>query len=517
MTDKIKILITSDLHALLDYNPQSKQPGIARFFTYIQNLKKSYRVLLLDTGDLLSGSVYGAFDRGRTAASLLGRLNYRALLPGNHDFDYCPEENDRGYYFQTLVPLIREHSPDVTVIGLNFSPKPPSMAPGPLIINSNPKIAVIGILNPLTHRPSLGPVLDGYDFGLKKSLAQTKKDILADVLAAIKTLDPDTAVIILSHLGAPNPGRNALAGQMDLDFDHLPSGLDLAGLEGVKAVIDGHSHKVILPYRAFGKALYANLGRGLAAAAEITVQGSDLNLELLLWDKFAALPPDPYLNDQILQLNDKLGLNEVLITLRPDSPYDLDGLWETITPLGQLIAQALSAGAQTQMAFLNKGALRTGLSGVVTLGDLHEVLPFNDRLVSFMISGDNLLNLMRLFGQKGFRGFPLYHGLKIWAYPIVDVNDRAENRVGVAGLTTDQGPVIEGQKLYSLAVSGQMIRLLVRQGLDLGPLTEHGGILDAVAQYIKLRSQKLFLHNPFENPYLFFENKQAADLAFQDN
>ncbi|MDR1086491.1 MAG: 5'-nucleotidase C-terminal domain-containing protein [Deltaproteobacteria bacterium] len=519
----LKIIVTSDLHGQIAYQPAKKQPGLARFLTYLNNLRKSGPVILLDLGDLLSGSVYGAFDRGRTLASLVGRLGYRGLLPGNHDFDYSPEEREPLYYFKSLIPLVKAAgSPELEVLGLNlhYQNKPISgVLNKPLILKaSTPRIAVLGVLNPLTHRPSLGTVLNGFDFGLKDTLARTKKDLLAELTRELLAFSPQDHIIILSHLGAPDrPGQvSGLAGQLDLDFDNNLTGPDLAGLPNVSLVIDGHSHEVIRPHRINGRARYANLGQGLTAAAEITYEGNGpLRLDLIDWSSLSALPPDLPTQKEIEKIEAALGLNEILLSLPTNCAlYGLKGIWETITPLGQFIAEALAMAAEADFSFLNKGALRAGLAGPVTVGSLHEVLPFNDRLLRTQISGRTVKDLFKKWGLKGFKGFPLYYGLELWAY----IDDSSylplgEETIRLAGLTADGRP-LEDDRLYSLALSGQMVRLLTGAGVQPGDRLDCGRILEAVLALLRKRAGQTFLHNPLDSPYRLFVDRAAAEKAF---
>jgi 2',3'-cyclic-nucleotide 2'-phosphodiesterase (5'-nucleotidase family) len=363
-------------------------------------------------------------------------------------------------------------------------------------------------MTPLTHRPSLGPILNDFDFGLQKTLEATKARLLAKLSATLAPFNrPGAQAIVLAHLGAAARAYAGLKGQLQLDLENAPTGPDLTEALGATLVVDGHSHEVVEPCRPRGRGLYLNLGQGGEALALITLyKDAPLRLELIPYEDLAALDPEPGLASQIENLGDRLGLNETLLTLPPGSPYGLEGLWETVVPLGQLVVEAMALAANSQLAFLNKGALRTGLAGEVTVGSLREALPFNDLLFRASLSGRELMALLVKFGRKGFRGFPLIHGLTLWAYQEGD-------QVALAGASLYGGEGINEAKNYSLAISGQMARLLP----NLAPgLTPQGTILDAVLALIRQRASLAFLHDPSLNHYAFFEDRAAAEKAFRE-
>ncbi|MDR1394964.1 MAG: 5'-nucleotidase C-terminal domain-containing protein [Deltaproteobacteria bacterium] len=506
-SEPLTIIVTSDIHAQIAPGPG--RPGLARLAAYVREKRRQGEVLLADCGDLFSGSVYGGFDQGRTLADLLNRLGWGVLVPGNHDFDYSPETGDPFYYFRTLLPRLQ---PRPQVLGLNLAcPRELDIIRGPFIVRPDPpRTVLIGVVCPLTSRPSLGGILKDFDFGLRPTLAQTAREIKDSLRRCLKTLQPSDRVIVLAHLGT-KPASPGLAAQLNLDFSEALTGPDLAELP-VSLVCDGHSHQVAEPASPFGGALYTNLGCGLAAAAEITLAPDSWDVRLIRADELAALDPDPILDAEIAALEERLGLREVLLTLPPGAECSLEGLWETITPLGQLAAEAMAERAGTQTAFLNKGALRAGLAGRVTAGSLHEVLPFNDRLLSVSFSGETIFNMLARCGQKGFRGFPLYHGLTLFASP-GEGNEHTRQTVDLAGIRIN-GRKLEMGKYYSAALSGQMARLLAKSGLPLEKIESCGGLLEALLDLVRRRAASPLLTPPV-NPYCFFENRPAALEAFE--
>ena len=83
----ITILYTNDAHTYIDNeNPAPTYAGIAA-------LKQSYEdagmdVLLVDAGDHIQGTAYGAMDKGASIIQLMNSAGYDLATLGNHEFDY---------------------------------------------------------------------------------------------------------------------------------------------------------------------------------------------------------------------------------------------------------------------------------------------------------------------------------------------------------------------------------------------------------------------------------------------
>ena len=83
----ITILYTNDAHTYIDSeSPAPTYAGIAA-------LKQSYEdagmdVLLVDAGDHIQGTAYGAMDKGASIIQLMNSAGYDLATLGNHEFDY---------------------------------------------------------------------------------------------------------------------------------------------------------------------------------------------------------------------------------------------------------------------------------------------------------------------------------------------------------------------------------------------------------------------------------------------
>lgn len=83
-SNDIVILYTNDAHAHIDGPLSYDTIGALK-----KNLEKEYRyVLLVDAGDHLQGTAFGALDAGASIIHLMNKAGYDLATPGNHEFDY---------------------------------------------------------------------------------------------------------------------------------------------------------------------------------------------------------------------------------------------------------------------------------------------------------------------------------------------------------------------------------------------------------------------------------------------
>ena len=91
---KLTIYFTSDLHSYIyptDYRSQKEQD--LGLFKCASQFQKDGNTLIIDGGDLLQGSPFGAFCHdtvGSAAqfAQIMNRCGYDYVTLGNHDFNY---------------------------------------------------------------------------------------------------------------------------------------------------------------------------------------------------------------------------------------------------------------------------------------------------------------------------------------------------------------------------------------------------------------------------------------------
>ena len=234
------------------------------------------------------------------------------------------------------------------------------------------RVAFIGLLDEKTKGVSTGPWGEA-DFANE---AETLQRVLPAARAAAD------AVVLLSHCGLETD--RALA-------KRFPELLMILG---------GHSHTGLRePYRegdtwivqTHGKAseIYRVEARVDAAEKRLTLlDGGLVELDL---EKY---PPDPeteaWITAQTADITARW--DRVIGTLETDLD---DGNGARSTPSGNLVCDAFLDASGAQLAFTNKGGLRTRLfKGPLTPRMVYELLPFDNNLISMDLTGAQVRDIL---------------------------------------------------------------------------------------------------------------------------
>lgn len=505
----IKIIITTDLHGYISGEPGQGRPGLARLKTYLDSLSDNgYLTFLLDSGDAFSGSAGAQVDRGRFTAEVMGRVGYRVMTPGNHDFDHNEIEENPLYYSETLLPLTRESgSPSLAVTAVNLSRHGrdlPGTVRRPVVIYDQTaedqeglRLIVAGAAYPYTARPSLAPSIAGYEFGLKPSAEETSAALMSALNTQLLEYGrANDVVIVLSHLGFDNdrcPGR--------------VSGPDLAAARNVDFIADGHSHKAVAPRRV-DSAVYGNGGRYLENFLEITVEAGSRVMELKSCHDLAGLPPDPLIEAELTRFESAHGFHDLIFNLK-DETFNGNNLRRASTPLGRLIGQAIAEAAGADLALQNAGTIRAGLGpGPVKAGMVYDTLPFNTNILTYALTGEEIYQLFKNFIKDGPER-PQFYGFKVFAWA------GESGSVEIAGLSDLDGRAVEPERTFTVAVSDFMRKGRGKFIFDGRKSDNHGDLTTAVIKRLKLMPNGPDTETLSRDNLLIFDSRQSAEEHFR--
>lgn len=273
---KLRILATTDLHMnLVDFDFVRDKPdetiGLNRTAALIEEARKENpNAILVDGGDLLQGSPMGdvvahvrPLKDGEVHPAYLAMniLKYDAAAIGNHEFNYGLELLERaqiGRDFPILAAnayrLNADGTPGETLfpasVILDRTFKDESGAERPV------KIGVIGVLP---------PQIMNWDKD-KLSGKITTGDAVEAVQREVPKLKAEGAdvILVISHAGingAPREGG-------DENFSAY-----LATIDGVDAVVTGHSHRVF-PGKDYEGLASADLAKGTVDGKPYVMAGS---------------------------------------------------------------------------------------------------------------------------------------------------------------------------------------------------------------------------------------------------
>ena len=224
---KIVIIYTTDVHTKIN----NEEEGLT--YSNVVALKnelesKGKTVFLVDCGDNIQGSVYGAFDEGESIQAIMDQAEYDASAVGNHEFDY-------GLFRALQVT----EGASVPYVACNFCNviTDELMLPAYEIVEKNGiKVAFIGVSTPETitkttpiyFQDENGNVLYNFSEGKGGTLLYSAVQNAID-----EVRDQVDYVVVLGHLGNEyysEPYRSS-------DVINNTSGIDL--------FLDGHSHKMV--------------------------------------------------------------------------------------------------------------------------------------------------------------------------------------------------------------------------------------------------------------------------------
>ncbi|WP_299663978.1 bifunctional UDP-sugar hydrolase/5'-nucleotidase [uncultured Ruegeria sp.] len=390
---KLTILHTNDFHSRIE--PINKYDsgcgdednaegkcfgGSARLVTAVEDARgRAENSILVDGGDQFQGSLFYTYYKGKVAAEFMNKLGYDAMTVGNHEFDDGPEIL-RGFIDSVDFPVLMSNANIADEELLTDKIKKSTV-----IEVGGEKIGLIGLTPEDTHDlASPGPNI-------------TFSDPAPAVQAEVDKLTGEgvNKIIVLSHSGYGVDQRVAQE------------------TTGVDVIVGGHSNtylsntsdKAVGPYPtvvngvqivqayAYGKFLgelnvtFDDDGNVVSAAGEPLIMDNAVTEDQGSLDRIAELAAP---------------LEEIRNKVVAESAASIEGDRSICRiqecEMGNLVADAMLARVAdqgVQLAIANSGGLRASIDpGEVTMGEVLTVLPFQNTLSTFEISGQGVIDAL---------------------------------------------------------------------------------------------------------------------------
>lgn len=443
-SEDVVILYTNDVHTYID-GPLSYDVLAA----IKAELQETYaHVLLADAGDHIQGTAYGSMDSGKSIIALMGAAGYDVATLGNHEFDYgmagCMNVIEWAEFPYVSANFYHESD----------GVKGETVLPAYVTFDCGAqKIAFVGITTPETFSKSTPAYFqnENGEFIYGISAGEDGSEMRADVQKAIDAARAEgaTQIIALGHLGIDGSSGN------------WTSTATIAGLGGLDAFIDGHSHhtvkgemikdkngeSVVLTQTGeyFGRigmmVIDAESGEITTDFIEVeeiyaedgeTVTGYALSSELyrgteLIFDAPVKQIKDAWLGEIDAKLGEKIGSTEIVF-----DNYDADGnrlVRVQETNSGDFAADALyflfdNMGLDVDVAIMNGGGVRNkALTGDITYKLCKDMHTFGNVACLQTVSGQQLLDALewgaRLVGEGESGGFLHVSGITYKIDPTV--------------------------------------------------------------------------------------------------
>ncbi len=380
-TFALTLLHTNDTHAAHQPNGAG-DGGVARQMAVVSQIRaEGGNVLLLDSGDRFTGTLFHRVYLGQDNVEIMNLLGYDAMTLGNHEFDNGSE---------VLLAFLQGVDFPVVSANIDFGGNRAlgsEVSPFVVLDVVGEQVGVIGLTTPDTPETSSPDASVSFD-----------GDLQGQVEAAVTTLTGDgvNKIILLTHVGI-------------LVDEPL-----LSSLNGVDVVLGGHSHSLLsntysaataaYPIEAETEAgepiLYAQAGSNNVYLGRLDVEFDASGViassggDTILLSRF--ITPDPTMDALVAELAGPVeALREATIEGAVAGALlvgDRAVCRVEECDLGSLIADAMIAETGAQIAFMNGGGVRANIeAGDVTVGEVLTVLPFGNLVSTFELTGANVL------------------------------------------------------------------------------------------------------------------------------
>ena len=448
----LTVLHTNDFHAR--FEPISKYDsgcsaedntegkcfgGSARLQTAIEEARsRTNNSILVDGGDQFQGTLFYTYYKGSLAAEMMNQMGYDAMTVGNHEFDDGPEVL-RGFMdavnFPVLMsnadvsgePMLHDKLAKSTVIerggeklgliGLTPQDTDELASPGPNIIFTDPVQAVQGEVDKLT------------EMGVNKIIVLSHSGYGVDQKVAAETTGVD--IIVGGHTNTLLSNTNERA-------------------EGPYPTMVG-STAIVSAY-AYGKFLgelnvtFDDDGNITEAKGEPLIMDGGVHEHEATKARIAeAAAP----------------LEEIRQRVVANTAEAIDGERGSCRAMecamGNIIADAMLDRVKDQgiqIAIQNGGGIRASIdAGDVTMGEVLTVLPFQNTLSTFQVSGETIIAALEngvSQHEEGAGRFPQVAGMT-YAF---DVSKEPGSRISDVMVG---GAPIDPAKMYGV-VSNNYVR-----------------------------------------------------------
>lgn len=428
---KLDVLSINDFHGAVKEN--GKSVGAAKLVNEIKTAKATNpNTIFVAGGDLFQGTPESNLLKGEPVAAVLKEAGLSVSAIGNHELDWQMDLlstwAEKGG-FEFLCANMYDTAKDELI----------SYAKPYKIVDMNgTKVAFIGLITPETKTSTKPTNVQGFEF-------KNPEDVLPKYIKEVKDQGADV-VIALGHSGAKQDSKTkAITGEVEA----------IAKVPGVDAIVAGHTHeKVSGTVNNVPVVMAMHSGRALGKLTILVDKDTNKLVKAytnadVLYERSATLKEDAatkaivdkYVKDLEPLTSEVLG----------EAKVDLDHESREATLMGEWAATIMKDTAKTDVAIQNGGGLRCSIpQGQVTMGQLYQLMPFDNTLYTLKLTGKELKQAVENgIGSPTFR-FGQVAGL----YVTYDMTKPYGERI--VSITLENGEAIVDDKEYTVATNDFM-------------------------------------------------------------
>ena len=392
---KLTILHTNDIHSRVEsinkYDSTCNADGEAegKCFGGVARIKSAVdakraelagsNYVVLDAGDPFQGSLFYTTYKGAAEAEFMEAIGYDVMAVGNHEFDDGPAGLE-AFVDAVSFPVISGN------LDLTSEPALNGKVSNHVVLNvGGQKIGIISALATDTVDTSS----PGDNVVFQDEIESLKADVAALEAEGVNK------IIALNHVG-------------------LAKDLEIAAqVPGIDVVVGGHSHTLLSNTSDRAKGAYPMMVGDVPVVqayayskylGELTVTFDDAGNvtaaigEPILLD--ASFVPDASMAARVAEMG--APIEEMKKRVVAETSEAVEGAREFCRTgecaMGNLVADAMLDRVKDQgisIAIQNGGGLRASIdAGEVTMGEVLTVLPFQNTLSTFFVSGQTVIDAL---------------------------------------------------------------------------------------------------------------------------
>jgi len=387
---EITILHTNDFHARFrpiskyDNNCSAKNNakgkcfgGTARLITAIEDARSRHsNTILLDGGDQFQGTLFYNLYKGKVAAEMMNKLGYDGMAVGNHEFDDGPATL-RAFMDSVTFPVLMANA------NVHMEPElKDKLQKSTTLYRNNQKIGLIGVVTEdVVEISSPGDNI-----------------IFTDAVAAVQS-----EVDFLTEAGV---NKIILQSHSSYEIDKMIA----ANTTGVDVIVGGHDNTYLSNVSDRAKGPYPTVVNG-TQIVHAYAYGKFLGELSVIFDEAGNVV---YATGEPITLDGSVNENSQIVARLDELEEPIKELKETIVgtvsnsltgdravcriqecDMGNMIADAMRDAVIDKgytIALQNSGGIRASLdAGEVSLGEIMSILPFQNTLSTFKVTGQQLL------------------------------------------------------------------------------------------------------------------------------
>lgn len=436
----VDIISFNDFHGNVaeDASESGKNLGMAKLARAVNDaVTQNPNTIVVSGGDNYQGTAISNLTYGAPVSEMMKYMNVLASAVGNHEFDWGAEHMAKW-----------AEDGNFTFLASNIynkkTGKPVEWAKPYLIAEKGGiKVALIGLAHPDTTTLAKAEFVGEFEF---RDVAASAQEWI-DYLNAGKAAEgiPDV-IIALTHLDSAQDSKTKEITGTAAELCKKVKGLD--------GVISAHSHMTVS-----GKVndvpvvqAYYN-GRTLAKISMFFDKDGKLIMSVpsvnevykvkndIVYDANMKVAYDKFSNQLAPILGEKLG------TATEEFTHGRDDKGK-VSLLGQWSCDVMRKATGVQIAIQNGGGLRRSLlAGDITMGDLYEIMPFDNYLVTMELSGADLRKAIDHGINNPEVGDGQFIGLKVTYDP------NAEHGKRILTIALEDGTPIKDNEYYTVVTN----------------------------------------------------------------